>query len=375
MTLNFICRPSKKRKNGQSPIELSIIIDNERTIITLDRTVEASKFIASSQKVKGDKDLNEYLDVIRKKCYNIETELIKQDSLTLKDFVDVFKNGHKRKATTLLAIFDKHNTEYAQQLSYGNIGEDAYKKYCYSRGRILEYLKTIGRDDIKLTEITPSFVANYQIFCLSNLQQSTTNKELKILKRILQYAVDDKLLSVNPFNLKIRDIKKPINALSVTEIEKIENVVTNNEKLSKIRDCFIFQCYTGLAFIDLKTLTKDNIQGDVIIKSRQKTKVTSVIPLLPITKKILEKYEYKLPVISNQKYNVMLKALGELCGIKKNLTSHLGRKTFATLLLNKGVRIETVAKTLGHSSTKITQKAYAQLHTNTIVDEITSKLL
>lgn len=375
MTVNFLVRPSKKRKNGQSPIELSIIIDNERTIITLDRTVEASKFIASSQKVKGDKDLNEYLDVIRKKCYNIETELIKQDCLSLREFIDVFKNGHKRKTTTLLSVFDKHNTEYNQQVVYGNVGADVYKKYCFARLRVEKYLKSIGLSDIKLTEITPSFITNYQTYCLSNLQQSTTNKELKILKRILQYAVDEKLLSVNPFNLKIRDIKKPINALSVTEIEKIENVEINNNKLEKIRDCFLFQCYSGFAYIDLKTLTKDNIQGDVIIKSRQKTKVTSIVPLLPITKNILEKYDYKLPVISNQKYNTMLKALGELCEIKKNLTSHLGRKTYATLLLNKGVRIETVAKALGHQNIKTTQKAYATLNTDTVVNEITSKLL
>ena len=118
----------------------------------------------------------------------------------------------------------------------------------------------------------------------------------------------------------------------------------------------------------MATLRKDDIIGNTIYKKRQKTDVKSVIPLLPVSKAILEKYGYNLPVISNQKYNVLLKALGELCGIKVKLHSHLARHTAATVMINNGIELPIIAKILGHSSTKITEKVYASVREKTIID-------
>lgn len=368
MRLNYICRASKARKNGLSPIELSIIINGERCIITLDRYIKSTLFNPSTQKVRGDKELNSYLDTIRKKCYSIENDLIKADNLSVREFVDVFKNGPKSNKETLLQIYDKHNTLYRNDVLCGRVENNALRKYMNSRKRLAGYLKSLGMDDIPVKNITPAFCNGYQNHCLMTLQQSTVNKELKMFKRILQFAVNERYIDVNPFTIKIKDVKTEHKPLTSEDITKMWNMRIENERLSQIRDLFVFQCYTGLAYIDMATLTKDDVVGNTIYKNRQKTDVRSVIPLLPISKAILEKYDYQLPVLSNQKYNVLLKALGELCGFKVKLHSHLARHTAATVMINNGIDLPIIAKILGHSSTKITEKVYASVREKTIID-------
>ena len=374
MVLNFVCRPSKKRKDGLSPIELSVIINGERSIITLDRRVNPSKFNSATQKVKGDKELNEYLDVIKQKCYSIEKELIKADSLTLKDFLDVYRNGFKSRSTTIMEVYTLHNELYERDVVCGRVCMDAFKKYKQSKIRVGEYIKSMGKDDIKLTDITPSFCSGYHTYCLTHLKPSTTSKELKMLKRVLQFAVNERYIDVNPFKLKIKEEKVDHQPLTVEDIEKMWNTEIENQRLREVRDCFIFQTYTGLAYCDMASLSPDDIKDGVIYKKRHKTDVESIIPLLPVSKTILERYNYRLPVISNQKYNSHLKALGNLCGIKQNLTSHLARHSYGTMLLNKGVDMKTVSRTMGHSNMKITESTYAVLRKETVVSNILEKM-
>lgn len=370
MTICFVCRASKARKNGLSPIELSVIIDGIRTIITLDRQVHHSKFNPKTQTVKGDKDLNQYLDVIRRKCFTIETELIKMDNFDLDTFVYSFKNGIPQKQDTLLAIYDKHNELYKQNFLCGKINETAYYKYKMNRERIAEYLKSIGKTDIKLRDITPLFVENFQNYCLKSLKTNTTNKQLKMLKKILAFAVREGYLSVSPFQLVLREEKLDYDVLTKDEINILYGKKFMDRRIEQIKDCFVFQCYTGLAYSDLAQLTKDNIEDDVIVGRRKKTDVQFVVPLLPIAKEILEKYEYQLPIISNQKYNQYLKVLGDASGLNKSLHSHLARHTFACLLLNNGVDMKTISRTLGHSNLQTTERIYASMHNQTVVDNV-----
>lgn len=374
MRLNYLCRASKARRNGLSPIELSVIINGDRTIITLDRYVKSTSFNASTQKVRGDKDLNDYLETIRKKCYSIENELIKIDALDVNTFVSSFKNGIALKEDTLLKVYDKHNELYRGSVLSGKVDNTAIYKYRKSRERLAEYIKTLDKDDIKLKDITPAFCTGYHNYCLSSLKSSTVAKELKMFKRVLKFAVDERYIDVNPFNIKIKAEKLEYHPLTPQEIEKMWNREINSDRIEKVRDLFIFQCYTGLSYCDMATLTKDDIVDGVIYKNRRKTDVKSIIPLLPISKAILEKYDYQLPVISNQKYNQYLKALGDLCGCRMTLHSHLARHTYATLLLNKGVDMVTVSKTMGHSNSKITESIYAEMRKETVVDNILSVL-
>lgn len=371
MVLNFICRASKARKNGLSPIELSIIINNKRSIITLDRLIQSQKWNTNTQKVKGDKELNEYIDVIRKKCYSIETELIKIDQLDIDTFVYSFKNGIPQKQDTILAIYDKHNELYKQNYLCGKINETAYYKYTKNRERLADFIKkTMGKDDIKVKDITPLFVENFQNFCLKTLKTNTTNKQLKMLKKILSFAVKERYIDVSPFQMVIREEKLEYNVLDKDDIEILLSQKFTDRRIEEIRDMFVFQCYTGLAYADMVSLTKEDIKDDVIIKRRKKTDVQFVIPLLSVAKQIIEKYEYELPVMSNQKYNQYLKLLGDYCNLGKKLHSHLARHSFACLLLNNGVDMKTISRTLGHSSLQTTERIYASMNNATVVNNV-----
>lgn len=374
MVLNYVCRASKARKDGLSPIELSIIINGERTVITLDRKIPSTKFNPSTQKVRGDKDINDYLETIRKKCYHIENELIKMDSLDLETFVHSFKFGLKKKEDSLLQIFDKHNELYKSNVLSGKVDNTAYYKYLKARERVSEYLLTLNLTDIKLKDITMSFIEGYQNYCLMHLKTNTTNKQLKMLKKILQFAVNERVIDVNPFKLVLREEKLEYDVLTEDEVSELLCRDFQDERVSRVRDLFVFQCYSGLAYIDLASLRKEDIVDDVIVKRRKKTDVQFVVPLLPIAKSILEKYDYKLPIISNQKYNMMLKLLGEMMGFKRKLHTHLARHTFACILINSGVDMKTISRTMGHSSMRTTEKIYAQMSNETVVNNILNKL-
>lgn len=374
MTLNFICRASKARKDGLSPIELSIIIGGDRTVITLDRKVKSTSFNPSTQKVRGDKDLNEYLEVIRRKCYSIETELIRMDNLNLETFIHSYKYGIKQKEDTLLQIYDKHNELYKDNVLCGKIDNAALYKYKKSRERVADYLQTIDKTDIKLKDITPSFIEGYQNYCLKTLKTNTTNKQLKMLKKILSFAVKERLLEVNPFQMTLKEEKLDYHTLTIDDVKYLLSVEITDKRIASIRDLFVFQSMTGLSYADMASLSMDDIKDDVIIKRRKKTDVQFVIPVLPIAKSILEKYEYKLPIISNQKYNQYLKVLGDVCKMPMSLHSHLARHSYACILLNSGVDMKTISKTLGHSSMRTTERIYAEMSNKTVISNILEKL-
>lgn len=374
MTLNFICRASKARKDGLSPIELSIIIGGDRTVITLDRKVKSTSFNPSTQKVRGDKDLNEYLEVIRRKCYSIETELIRMDNLNLETFIHSYKYGIKQKEDTLLQIYDKHNELYKDNVLCGKIDNAALYKYKKSRERVADYLQSIDKTDIKLKDITPSFIEGYQNYCLKTLKTNTTNKQLKMLKKILSFAVKERLLEVNPFQMTLKEEKLDYHTLTIDDVKYLLSVEITDKRIESIRDLFVFQSMTGLSYADMASLSMDDIKDDVIIKRRKKTDVQFVIPVLPIAKSILEKYEYRLPIISNQKYNQYLKVLGDVCKMPMSLHSHLARHSYACILLNSGVDMKTISKTLGHSSMRTTERIYAEMSNQTVISNILEKL-
>ena len=166
-----------------------------------------------------------------------------------------------------------------------------------------------------------------------------------------------------------------IEYLTEEEIDKIYNLEIENKSLSDVRDAFILQASTGLAYIDVYNLKKEDIQIDeagthYIVKNRCKTNTQYVTVVLDKGVDVLKKHNYQLHIISNQKYNYYLKNIQGLAGITTKLTTHLARRSFATHLLNSGVRLETVAKTLGHKSTAISSKYYCQLQAKEVVKEV-----
>lgn len=153
---------------------------------------------------------------------------------------------------------------------------------------------------------------------------------------------------------------------------------TGKNRLKKVADCFVFQCCSGLAYTDMVQLSPEDLKhaenGFYIQKQRQKTGTTFTAVILPMGVEIWNKYEGRLPVVSNQKMNSYLHEIEVVCGIKKSLHTHLARKSYASGLLRMGVRIEVVSKTLGHTNTRITQAAYADFLNEDIIKEVTAKI-
>jgi len=201
-----------------------------------------------------------------------------------------------------------------------------------------------------------------------------------IFRKYISNAINLGLCKSNPYDnfkfVKGKNLKKP-TFLTEDELEKIKNFKTDNEKLQKVIDLFVFQCYTGLAYVDLMNFNVDWISEldgyKMFSNSRSKTNETFTSLLLPEAESILHKYYGKLPKLSNQKYNDYLKIIESGAKIKKHLTTHVARHTFATYLLNKDVPIETVSKAVGHSSIKQTEH-YAKLLNKKIVSDM-KKLL
>ena len=377
MYISFFCRPSKQLQNGLSPIEVSVSIGKERRVIRLPKYVKAEDFNVKKQRVKRNEVLNNYLDAVKIKFTQIETEMLKRNMpITTRTIIDVFQNGFADTNITFLSLFDKHNEDAKTRAKRGLISPVTYQKYLLTRKMFADFLRVkLHRGDILLVDITPAMIEQFYIYLNGLMAKNTAIHKMKVIKKILKIAMEEGYIRAMPFKIKLVKDTLQYTPLSVDELRTIRSRQFETARMAQVRDVFIFACYSGLAFTDLKNLTKDDMLIDEdgkewIVKPRQKTKIISHIPLLPIAKELWVKYNYKLPVLTNQKYNSYLKELADVCGINKNLHSHLARHTFATILLNSGVDMVSVSKILGHSNSRITEKTYAQMMPETIMKRV-----
>lgn len=201
--------------------------------------------------------------------------------------------------------------------------------------------------------------------------QSTIHAYHKCMKVYINEALRLEHITYNPYDaIKIdRGKTKLRRYLTKEEVCKLEQAVLPTESLTKVRDLFLFQCYTGLAYADLfnfdfRKVTERN--GKYVLYDRRvKSEEDYYIVILPKAMEILKTYDYVLPTLSNVQYNLRLKAVADIAGVDKAITSHMGRHTFATLSLNSGVPIEVLARMLGHSDIATTQ-IYAKLVNKTV---------
>ena len=368
MKINFMIRPSKVKKDGTCTLEAVVSVKGQRQTIFLERSVHPKQWNQKKQRSK-QQEINDYLDSVTTRFYNIETTLIRDNNLSLYTLIDMYRNGDRRNAT-LWDICNLFLREYEKKVKVGEIVKPTLIKYQTILGYVARYLKSINRSDILITDVNQSFCEGLKVYMLGHLTNNTTFKYIKMFKKVLNFAVDSGYLIRNPCMVKMKREKLEYHPLTIEQINAIRSKAIQNDRLSKVRDLFVFQCYTGMAYIDMATLSRNDIKDDKIIKYRQKTNVKSIIPLFDVTKEILQRYDYTLPVLSNQKYNSYLKELGDVCNIPQSLHSHLARHTMATIMLNNGISLPSIAKTLGHSNTRITEDIYAEMLDKTVVEEV-----
>tara|TARA_R110002020_G_scaffold259768_1_gene473662 strand:- start:1091 stop:2113 length:1023 start_codon:yes stop_codon:yes gene_type:complete len=294
-------------------------------------------------------------------------------SFTATDLRDAYL-GKIHTAKMLLELFKEHNDKIFRLIRSGEYSLGTFKRYDTVHNHLREYIKANYQGtDIALKDIDYKFIEGFAFFLKSekNCATNTTLKYIRNFKKIVRIAQAHNYIQKDPFiNWKMK--RKVVNRefLSETELKRMSEKEFEMDRLSQVRDIFIFSCFTGLAYIDVQKLTRNDIlmgvDGSKWIKiKRTKTDTPSSIPVLPEAQYILDKYanfpqvdsaNKLLPVASNQKVNAYLKEIAVLCKINKTLTFHLARHTFATTVtLSRGVPIETVSKMLGHTNLTTTQ--------------------
>jgi integrase/recombinase XerD len=261
---------------------------------------------------------------------------------------------------------------------------DRNSKYLESGRHLQSFIKhKYKAKDIKLKTLRSSFLEHYEYFLKTEkkLQQSTLNKAIQRFRRVITYAISEDYLDKDPFMLyKAKRVKKEVLFLSPEELKKLEETDFKIKRIQQIKDMFVFCCYTGLGFTEMKNLKKSDITKEFdgglwLNVRRMKTSRSYKVPLLPKAKKIMKAYDaegdYVFPKISNANFNAYLKEIADILGIEFNLTHHIARKTFAsTVLLYNNVPIEVVSKLLGHSKIQTTQDSYGQIVEKRISEEM-----
>lgn len=381
-----------KNENGKVlPIYMRISTDNKRTEISTQRKWDVSRWNSAAGRAIGTKEdarsLNAYLDTLQYKVYEAQRQLIANNEIVTVEYLRAILLGEKKKAIMLIEIFEKHNQQL-QQLVNKEFAPCTLKRYETSKCHTISFLQwKYKKSDIEINKLSYEFVTDFEFWLKSvrNCNHNSAVKYIGNLKKIVNICLKNGWLQRDPFlgyKMNKREVIREV--LTQDEITSIQNKDFKIERLTLVKDTFLFSCYTGLAYADVKKLKQSEISvgidgGVWIFTKRMKTEIPTRLPLLPQALRILDKYknhpvclnkDVVLPTLSNQKMNAYLKEIGDLCGIQKRITFHMARHTFATTVtLTNGVPIETVSKMLGHRNLKTTQH-YAKIIDKKISDDM-----
>lgn len=375
----FYCRRTKMNSRGTVPVYMRVTIEGRRfetaavRCVTPETWSQAAGCVVSKSKDWEVTDINAHLDLLRARAFGVQRKLLtKEIPITIENFKDEWF-GRPNNPKKLLEVFTEHNAEFKQLVGH-QYSHATWKRYATSLRHTKGFIKDrYGLQDIELRCIEYKFITDYD-FWLRTTRKCGHNTAIKYLanfRKIINICVKNRWIDKDPF-VGFSMAKKEVERwyLSAQELHRIARTAFGIDRLSQVRDVFLFCCYTGLAYSDVEALTPEQVVVGVdgerwIFTHRRKTDVSSKIPLLPPALEILERYKDNkecrikgrvLPVPTNQKLNAYLKEIADICGIKKYLTSHMARHTFATTVtLTNGVPMESVSKMLGHRSLRTTQ--------------------
>lgn len=376
--VHFILRMNKE-KNGIAPIYVRISVNGGRIEMSLKKKIKVSDWHPSRGMAKNTnanlKILNGFLEQVRGVFAGHYQEMVMAKKLITPQVIKNMYLGIKEQENTLQSLMEYHNVHMKEVLAYGTI-----KNYYTTVKYLKEFLlKQFKKSDIYLSELDYQFITQFEYFLRTyepvdhhkGMSNNGVMKHLERFRKMVRLGVKLGWLDKDPFELfKLKMHKVERGFLTSEELSKIEKKDFSVERIQYVKDLFVFACYTGMAYIDVMQLTPNNIVKESdgnrwIDTEREKTLTPIKVPILPKAATIIEKYKGDpraisqgtlFPVISNQKLNSYLKEVADLCGIKKHLTFHLARHTFATsVTLSNGVPIETVSKMLGHTTIRTTQ--------------------
>ncbi|MES2379842.1 MAG: site-specific integrase [Bacteroidota bacterium] len=372
---------SKKRTNAQklTPIYIKITIDNniyERStgvFIDIDQWNKIYKRVKPSY--TGAEQLN-------KKLNDVETKLqdLKSNNANISEVDNKLKEKKtkpKQPVIKIETVINDYLTRQSELIGLkAGITKSTYRGYKAKVDNLREFLKNIKRVNALITELDYKFADLYRtwLYC-KEFSTGHVNKCVKFVKTLVRFAqFEYSIKATNIFLLTLKeDAPKPIVYLTGTELKAIQKRVYHNPLHQKTVDLFLLQCFTGMGYSDVIKLNVEkfiSFDGRWFIGyQRVKTSVKALIPVLPKVISILNCYGGKAPVLSNEVYNRVLKEIAALNNINKRLTSHVGRKTFACMLVSRGASMETTTKMLAKTNVRETERIYAEVQFERVLKE------
>lgn len=380
LSILFLLRKNKINAKGSCPIECRITLDKERKPFATGLFISPKHWDNKQQKAKPPSEENNYINnqlgLIKNKINQAFLLLqLKEERFDIIDIYRQYKGETPIKEYGLIEYYQLYLGRLKKLIGI-EIKQQTWDKFSYIRDDVKEFIQYYYRkSDIRLRDVDLNFIVEFEYFLktVNKHEQVTINKSLQRLKKVIKQAVIQKHLESHPFiEHKPKKVHPKIIFLTQEELNKLEHHTFQSETLNKIKDCYLFCCYTGLAYKEMFELKKEDlvIKPDGIIwihKEREKTGRNFSVPLvLPKALQVIDKYssesDYLLPRVSNQYFNRLLKEIASMLEIPKNLTHHTARKSFAsTVLMGNDVPMEVISKLLGHSKITTTQEYYAEL--------------
>lgn len=376
----FVAQKGKLKANGKAPILARVTVNGEMVHLATRLDVDPDRWLGKECRTLGksaeDKYINETLENYRNVIRNKYNELFfRGEAITAMRLKSIL-TSRSDEAKRLLVLFDEFNEDY-KALVGKETTHKTYTRYLLARRRLAEFMATKYKvKDILLTDINTKFINDFYIYLRTVDGKNGHNYHMKMIQRfrtVFKTAKDNGWVQTDPFGgFKISMEETHREHLTIDELGTLMSKEMTSERLQRVKDIFVFSCFTGLAYTDVRGLKKSEVvmgnDGRLWIDTRRdKTKVAVYVPLLDIPRAILERYadttshDRLLSIPANQKVNDYLKEIAAICGIDKNLTFHIARHTFATTVtLENGVALETVQKMLGHKNIRTTQ-VYAKM--------------
>ena len=375
--ISFILKKSKTDSNGKAPIYARITLNGQRSEFSIKRFIEPTKWLSTTGGAKGNTDeikaLNSNISTIKSRLLTHYNNLMSVNQVVTAEEVKNSYFGITDKGKMLIDVFQNHNKQ-VKALIGKDFAIGTYERYCTAMKHCKDFLEYKYKlSDIPVKDINFEFINEYEYYLktVRNCNHNSAIKYITNFKKIIRVCLGNGWIEKDPFiNYKIRLNEVEREFLTKSEVQTIVDKEFSSIRLDQVRDIFIFCCFTGLAYADVKKLSQEHIikgidGGQWIKINRTKTDTRSSIPLLPTPLLIIEKYSSHikcieentlLPVYSNQKMNEYLKEIASVCSISKTITFHIARHTFATTItLTNNVPIESVSKMLGHKSIRTTQ--------------------
>lgn len=379
----FYIKTEKANANGLSPIFAKISFKQKSITMSTGKLISKERWLFTKNlrsvlKMEKEKVIKQALDIFQ---MNIEKKFNELQKIDPEVSLSLLKNEFqgkvklKAKSISIIEVMQKHAAFFERKVTAGERAPASLQKYGRAKNLLIAFMrKQYGIDDIEAIEINSAFVYNLEEYLKyesnfkgrSGIKNNSVVKYIRVYKTACNYCIKMGLLDKNPFMVYDGKLNvKDATFLTQQELNAIEEKLIGNERLQKVRDIFLFSCYTGYAPVDACALTKDNLYEDSsndlwILTHRAKTAIKANVPVLPPVLKIITKYEGKqenlIPKISNQKMNAYLKEIADICDINKHLTWYVARHTFATTVaLGNGVRIENLSAMMEHTNIKQTQ--------------------